>query len=223
MKQKLFVLLGDVVSSRHIADRDLFQSRLNEICRSINDRYGNDIFAPFKILKGLDEMGGVLENIFNFYNIINTVAESLYPQAMRWALVYDFVDTALDSGDVSKMDGPAFHRSSQSILQLKKTERLMNLSVEDEILDRVLTGEINLLLLFRHEISPKQRKIIKEYELVKNQMEVAERFGISQQSVSLALRRSRWKMIKDLEDELNHSLQGYQKRIHQTNLRSNPL
>ena len=223
MKQKLFVLLGDVVSSRQIADRDLFQSRLIEICRSINDRYGNDIFAPFKILKGLDEMGGVLENISNFYNIINTVAESLYPQAMRWALVYDFVDTALDSGDVSKMDGPAFHRSSQSILQLKKTERLMSLSVEDEILDRVLTGEINLLLLFRHEISPRQRKIIKEYELVKNQMEVAERFGISQQSVSLALRRSRWKMIKDLEDELNHSLQGYQKRIHQTNLGSNPV
>ena len=219
MKQKLFVLLGDVVSSRQIADRDLFQGQLNELCRNINDWYGNDIFAPFKILKGLDEMGGVLENISNFYNIINTVAESLYPQVMRCALVYDFVDTALDSRDVSRMDGPAFHRSSQSISQLKKTERRISISVQDEILDRTLAGEINLLLLFRHDISPKQRKIIKEYELIKNQMKVAERFGISQQSVSLALRRSRWKMIKELEDELDHSLQAYQKRIFQMNLR----
>jgi predicted DNA-binding protein YlxM (UPF0122 family) len=53
-------------------------------------------------------------------------------------------------------------------------------------------------------------------------MKVAESFGISQQSVSLALRRSRWKMIKELEDELNHSLQAYQKRIFQNDLRSNP-
>jgi len=49
MKQKLFILLGDVVSSRHIADRDLFQDRLNEMCRSINEQYDNDIYAPFKI------------------------------------------------------------------------------------------------------------------------------------------------------------------------------
>ncbi len=219
MKQKLFILLGDVVSSRQIADRDLFQDRLNEMCRSINERYDNNIYAPFKTLKGLDEMGGVLKSISNFYNIISTVAESLYPQVMRCALVFDFVDTALDSRDVSRMDGPAFHRSSQSILELKKTERRISISVQDEILDRTLAGEINLLLLFRHDISPKQRKIIKEYELVKNQMKVAESFGISQQSVSLALRRSRWKMINELEDELNQSLQAYQKRIFQTNLR----
>ena len=223
MKQKLFVLLGDVVSSRQIAERDLFQDRLNDICRSVNEQYDNDVYAPFKTLKGLDEMGGVLKNISNFYNIINTLAESLYPHVMRCALVYDFVDTALDSRDVSKMDGPAFHRSSQSISQLKKTERRISISVQDEILDLTLAGQINLLLLFRHEISPKQRKIIKEYELIKNQMKVAELFGISQQSVSLALRRSRWKIIRDLEDELNHSLQEYQKRIIQTNLGSNSI
>lgn len=213
MKQKLFVLLGDVVSSRQITDRDQFQSRLAELCSMINTEYANDIYAPFKGLKGLDEIGGVLKDISNAFNIIILISETLYPCKMRCSLVYDFVDTALDSGDVAKMDGPAFHRASKAILELKETELLTRIAVEDEVLDKILEGEINLILLFREARTPKQRKIIKEYELIKNQIKVSETLGLSQQHVSMTLKRTRWKMLKDLEEELNRSLHSYQLRI----------
>jgi hypothetical protein len=213
VKQKLFVLLGDVVSSRQIVDRDLFQSRLVELCSMINAEYARDIYAPFKGLKGLDEIGGVLKDISNAFNIIILISEMLYPCKMRCSLVYDFVDTALDSGDVAKMDGPAFHRASKAILELKETELLTRIAVEDEVLDKILEGEINLILQFREARTPKQRKIIKEYELMKNQIKVSESLGLSQQYVSMTLKRARWKMLKDLEEGLNRSLHSYQKRI----------
>lgn len=213
MKQKLFVFLGDVVSSRKISDRNEFQMLLENLCCEINARYANEIQAPFKTLKGLDEIGGALNNIHTIYNIITTISECLYPRQMRCALVYDYVDTALESKEISKMDGPAFHRAAQAIMELKKTELLFRLLAEDEVLDKALEGEINLMLLMRRERTPKQRLIVNEYELVKNQQEVASRLGISQQSVSLALRRSRWKLLKYLEDDLNGALQGYQDRI----------
>jgi hypothetical protein len=222
VKQKLFVLLGDVVSSRQIVDRDRFQSRMAELCSRINAEYANDIYAPFKGLKGLDEIGGVLKDISNAFNIIILISETLYPCKMRCSLVYDFIDTALVSGDVAKMDGPAFHRASTAILELKETELLARIAVEDEVLDRILEGEINLMLLFREARTAKQRKIIKEYELVKNQIKVSEKLGLSQQYVSMTLKRTLWKMLKDLEEELNRSLQIYQKRIERKEDRSMP-
>lgn len=222
MKQKLLVLLGDVVSSRQIVDRDRFQNRLAELCSMINAEYANDIYAPFKGLKGLDEIGGVLKDISNAFNIIILISEMLYPCKMRCSLVYDFVDTALDSGDIAKMDGPAFHRASKAILELKETELLTRIAVEDEVFDKILEGEINLILLFREARTPKQRKIIKEYELIKNQIKVSERLGLSQQYVSMTLKRTRWKMLKDLEEELNRSLYSYQQRIERKEERSMP-
>lgn len=222
VKQKLFVLLGDVVSSRQITDRDRFQSRLAELCSMINAEYANDIYAPFKGLKGLDEIGGVLKDISNAFNIIILISEMLYPCKMRCSLVYDFVDTALDSGDVAKMDGPAFHRASKAILELKETELLTRIAVEDEVFDKILEGEINLILLFKEARTLKQRKIIKEYELIKNQTKVAERLKLSQQYVSMTLKCTRWKMLKDLEEELNRSLHSYQQRIERKEERSMP-
>jgi hypothetical protein len=220
VKQKLFVLLGDVVSSRQIVDRDRFQSRLAELCSMINAEYAYDIHASFKGLKGLDEIGGVLKDVSNIFNIIIIISETLYPCKMRCSLVYDFIDTALDSGDIAKMDGPAFHRASKAILELKETELLTRIAVEDEVIDKILEGEINLIQLFRESRTPKQRKIIKEYELTKNQIKVSERLGLSQQYVSMTLKRTRWKMLKDLEDELNRSLHSYQQRIERKEERS---
>ncbi len=213
MRKKLFVLLGDVVASRQIEDRDGFQKALQDLCEEINHAYAGDIYAPFKTLKGLDEIGGVLSDISNIYNIIVLISDRLHPCRMRCALVFDYVDTALESRDVSRMDGPAFHKAAQAVIDLKKTALLFSFFVADEILDRALQGEINLMLLIRGERTPKQRQIIKEYELLKNQQEVAKKLGISQQYVSLVLSHSRWKMLNDLEDELNMSLQRYQERI----------
>jgi hypothetical protein len=222
VKQRHFVLLGDVVSSRRIVDRDRFQSSLAELCSRINAEYANDIYAHFKGLKGLDEIGGVLNDVSNTFNIIILISETLYPCKMRCSLVYDFIDTALDSGDVAKMDGPAFHRASKAILELKKTELLIRIAVEDEIIDKILEGEINLMLLNNAARTPKQRKIIKEYELIKNQAKIADKLGLSQQHVSMALKRSHWRMRKDLEEELNRSLHSYQKRIERKEDRSIP-
>lgn len=213
MRKKLFVLLGDVVASRQIKDRDGFQRALQDLCEDINHAYAKDIYAPFKTLKGLDEIGGVLSDMSNIYNIIILISEHLHPCQMRCALVFDYVDTALESKDVSKMDGPAFHKAAQAVNDLKKTALLFSLFSADEILDRALQGEINLMLFIRDERTLKQRQIIKEYERLKNQQDVAKKLGISQQYVSLVLSHSQWKMLKDLEDELNMSLQRYQDRI----------
>lgn len=207
MKQKFYVMLGDVIASRRITDREIFQRKLEEACSNANLDFVEDIYADFNILKGIDEIGGVLLNITSVYKIINALQEQFYPHSMRFALVFDYIDTAVESQEVSKMDGPAFHRASDILNNLKGSRLIFKMSINDEIMEKMVTGEINLIFLLKKSWSLRQRRILYEYRKIGNQNMVAKALGISQQAVSKALNRSMWKEISGIEEDLNYVLQ----------------
>ena len=61
MKDNLYVLLGDVISSRKLENREDFQNKLIYGCNMVNKIYENDIYSYMDILKGSDEIGVVLK------------------------------------------------------------------------------------------------------------------------------------------------------------------
>ncbi len=203
MPKKLFVLLGDVKSSREIKNRELFQDKLIKVCNELNQEYENDLYADFKILKGLDEIGGVLNEISNIYKIINKINNQIYPNTMRFVLVWDYIDTALNSKNVTKMDGPAFHKASTMMKLLKKSQTFFDMVTYNKTIDGSLIIMINLMLLYKERWTKKQRQIIEEYEKTLNQKKVALKYNITQQAVSKVINNTKWKNIRDLENELN--------------------
>ncbi len=215
MKRKLFVLMGDVISSRRIGDRDKFQKELEETCKEINSIYREDIYANFNILKGIDEISGVLSTISNCYRIITTFQEQLYPNSMRFGLVLDYVDTGLESKDAARMDGPAFHKVSHIMDKLKESRLVFGISAGDEMIDTAIANQVNLVLLLRKNWSPRQRQMIKEYERVMNQYELAKDLGTTQQNISAIINRSMWREIKSVEEDINYIFHEYSKRLQQ--------
>lgn len=211
MKQKLYVLLGDVVQSRRISDRENFQDRVEETCKKINAMYVKDLYADFKILKGIDEIGGVLSDMSSAYGIIATISEELHPNSMRFALVFDYIDTALKTRNVTKMDGSAFHKASDMLHRLKSSKLIFDMSVGDTAIDTAIAGQVNLILLLKRNWSARQHQVVREYELTKNQSVVAENLGITQQAVSKILNRSMWKEIKTIEENLSLVLRNYRR------------
>jgi len=214
MKQKLYVILGDVISSSRISDRENFQKRFEETCKEINIRYTNDMYADFKILKGIDEIGGVLSTMSNSYKIITNILERLYPNLMRFVLVLDYIDTSVETRNVIKMDGPAFHKASDIMSTLKKSKLMFDMYVGDKVIDTAIAGQINLILLLKKNWSARQHQIVKEYKISKNQYEVAKNLGITQQAVSKTLNLSMWKEIKNIEEKLDYILHNYSQRQH---------
>lgn len=206
MKKQLCVILGDVISSRRIKDKEAFQNKLQETCNEINTLYADYIYAEFKILKGIDEIEGILFDLSRSYEIISAILERLYPNLMRFVLVDDYIDTAIESRDVAKMDGPAFHKASDIMGELKKSKLIFGISIEDKTIENLICGEINLILLFKKNLSAKQHLIAKEYKQTGSQHEVAKRLGITQQAVSKALNRSLWEEIRHIEQGLNYAL-----------------
>jgi len=213
MKQKFYVLLGDVISSSKIQNREEARKKLARACNEVNNVYAKDIRADFKILKGIDEIGGVLSTMRNIYNIITTILWQLYPNLIRFVLVFDYIDTAIDTGDIAKMDGSAFHKASNMMPLLKKSKLMFDMRVGDKMIDNSITGQVNLILLLKKNWSAHQNRIVREYEKTKNQYEVAKKLGTTQQSVSNTLNRSMWKEIKSIEEKLNDMLEEYTQKI----------
>ena len=202
MKEKLYVLLGDVVSSTRIVERDIFQKKINDACMEINGLYADDILADFKILKGLDEIGGVLFSSSNVYDVITILLDRLYPNLMRFALAFDRIDTAVESKDVAKMDGPAFHKASDIIIELKQTKKYFAMFLGYGNLDKVIGGTINLILTIKRDWSQKEHQIVNETKKGNTQVEIAKELGITQQAVSKTLKRLMWKELEGLEEDL---------------------
>jgi predicted DNA-binding protein YlxM (UPF0122 family) len=211
MTKKLYVMLGDVIASRRIKDREKFRQKLEKACLDINRNFSGDIYADFKILKGIDEIEGVLKNIASVYKIMDTMLEELSPHSMRFVIVLDQIDTALESREVSRMDGPAFHNASDALKDLKGSRLMFRLSTGDEILDKAVAGEINLIFFLKNGWSSRQRRILKEYMNTGTQDMVAKSLDITQQAVSKAIKRSMWKEISGIEDDLNYVLQNHPK------------
>ena len=203
MPKKLFVLLGDVKSSREIKNRELFQEKLIKVCNELNQEYQQNLYADFKILKGLDEIGGVLTETSSIYKIISKITNQIYPNTIRFILVRDYIDTALNSKDVTRMDGPAFHKASERMKLLKKSKTFFDMVTYNETIDSSLIIMINLMLLYKERWTKKQRQIIEEYEKTLNQKKVAFKYNITQQAVSKVINNTKWKNIKDLENQLN--------------------
>lgn len=113
-----YVLLGDVVGSRDIEDREAFRRTLVDACETANETCGSDLDAPFELLKGIDELGGVLTSPAPVYDVVDEFAAALRPHEIRVAVAAGGIDVAPESGDVTRMDGPAFHRADELLAAL---------------------------------------------------------------------------------------------------------
>lgn len=214
-EKRLGVLLGDVISSRALDRRNVFSQKIQKVCESVNAKFSNQLFGDFKILKGLDEIGGVLKGPGPVYKIISLITEELYPVSLNFVFVYNIVDTALETRNTALMDGPAFHKAAIEMNKLKKSRLTFYMECQNELIDRAITGEVNMLSLIKKHWSSKQHKIARQYEMVKSQKEVAKQFNVTPQAISQTLRNISWKEINAIEQEINDNLEQYEKMISQ--------
>ncbi len=209
MEKELYVLLGDVVDSRKLNQREYFQKRLNHACTEINQRYKRDLYADMKIIKGADEIRCVLKTVENVYNIMDFVWNEIYPQKMRFVLVRGLIDTSLSNRDITQMDGPAFHHASNMMNSLKKSGLFFEMSLGNDVTDAALKGQVNLIIIIKNSWSSRRREIVRMYEKEGSQKDVADKMGISQQAVSKNLKESMWNKVKLIEKDLKKSMNSY--------------
>jgi hypothetical protein len=203
------VLLGDVVGSRGLSNRAVFGTTLETACRSVDEAFADAVIAPATPLKGVDEVGVVLEDWRVVYDVVRRFYEAVHPVRVRFAAVAGDIDVGVGSGRVPAMDGPAFHRADEMLASVADADLLFDLAVSESTLDRAIADEVNLLLRWRAGLTERQAEYVRAYERRGTQAAAAADLGVTQQAVSNELRDAGWPFVDRIERRLGRTLEEY--------------
>lgn len=208
MKQKYVVIVGDVIKSGSAKDRKEYWNKLQGVVNKVNEKYKEFFYAPMMIIKG-DEITAVLHHGEQSYAILRFFQEEFYPYQIRFASVKGVIDVGIKTKNASIMDGEAFWKADDHLESIKKERKYFYFDFGNELLDEVISSMTSLLAHLKSRWSEKERMIIVLYEKYGNQMDAAEKCGITQQGVSDALKRSYWREIRENEKIIEKVLKSY--------------
>ena len=177
------VLIADIVSSRKIKDRDRIQKILGDLFKKIN-RNSATILSPITITLG-DEFQCVYSRADEIFSHIWKTLEAVYPERIRFSYGIGEITTKINKQQAIGMDGPAFYEAREGLIQLKKDDYLLNLSIKDNKSSQVNFIR-NILYLLSNHIEGWKKNRIKIISLLEREKEIksiAEELKISEQAV----------------------------------------
>lgn len=201
------VVLGDVIASRDVPDREEFGKRLHATCEEANETASEYVTTPFEVIKGVDEIGGVLRDLTHLYHVVDVLAAGVRPERLRLAAAPGEIDVTGESA--SEMDGPAFHQASSTLAWMESEGLLFDVAHGDDLALGAVASQIHLIQLLKHRWTEHQREIVTGYERHESQSAVAEELNISQPAVSRALRRAQYRDLRHAEQRVTAFLRGY--------------
>jgi len=114
-------VIGDLVLSKDIARRDVFQRKLAASLDALGGEKGSGLASPFTITLG-DEFQAVYRSGGGLWPDLVTLLAAIHPVQVRFGLGVGEIATKLNPKQALGMDGPAFHRARAALTTLKGGE-----------------------------------------------------------------------------------------------------
>jgi len=210
MTRQYCVVLADVVDSQKIKDREAFRQKLDTAISEVNQRYRDTMWAEFTAIKGVDEFGAVLNSVRPIADVQKIFSRTLHPEHFRMAAVVDKIDVNRESSEISRMDGPAFARADMILSELEEDESKFRLSGNSDIVDTLVSDQINLLEIIRSEWGNTTMEVVRQYAKSKKQSAIAKELDVSVQTVSYHLGKSNVEQVLRVESRLSNVLENYE-------------
>lgn len=150
-------LIGDIISSKQIENRNEAQEKLVELMNKINDKYKNYICSPFTITVG-DEFQALLKVNSPVFQLIDELAASFSPYEIRFGVGKGGILTEINKEQSIGMDGPVFWYAREAINSVHE-KKYYGISKVGVILeDKAQEHLINTLLITGDFIKSKWTK-----------------------------------------------------------------
>jgi hypothetical protein len=124
---KKIALIGDIVSSKKITDRDKTQEKLQSILNRLNSKKDTHLISPYTITLG-DEFQALFNQADDLFLDTLLILQAIYPEKIRFSYGIGTIETKINQEYAIGMDGPAFHDARKGIEELKKTSYLFNIT-----------------------------------------------------------------------------------------------
>ena len=207
-------IIGDIIGSKKLSDRNIIQKQLNETLNNVNIIYNKYISSIFMITLG-DEFQGLLKYGSPICEIIDKIERDVYPIELRFGIGVGEITTTIDFNSSLGADGPAYYFARKVINDLKLNEKKkmmpkssIGIEIENNITATALINSIfsqNTIIKSRWT---KRQKEILNVLLNSNgtQNSVALKLGINQSNVQKAIQASGYYTYKHAQQVVDKVL-----------------
>lgn len=202
-------IIGDLINSRSISDRELFQENLIKTLNEINTKYKKSIVTKFTLTLG-DEFQAILNLDHNLMKIIDELFVNI-KCPFRMGIGYGEIITKIDPNISIGADGSAYWRARKAI------DYVYNNNYQDRcniyfIGEQEADSTVNTLFLLTETVKYQWTNLQKEtfelmfndgiYDESFNQQLFAKKINISQSSLSKRLSSGNIKIYLHGRNEL---------------------
>lgn len=212
-------IIGDIVRSKNIKERNQVQKVLEKTLNDINKKFKDNISAKFMITLG-DEFQGLLNSGTDVITIIEYIERKMYPVRLRFGIGIGEISTVINPDIPYGADGPAYYNARNMIESLKQRERrkksfAANIMIMIDSADNtaaLLNSIFSLYTLIKQRWTTRQREVIYNcMEYGDNQIITAKRLGITQSSVQKNLSNSGYYTYKNTMETISKVLSEIRK------------
>lgn len=224
MGKNYYVLIGDIINSKNISERNLFQNKLKDLLAQINDRYNKVIESKFSITLG-DEFQAILNSADKIFEIIFNIELNLYPVKVRFALSYGQIDTEINKDLPLGSDGPAWWQARKILKEIKeKNERGLkgrtNIKFAglNKDFSNIFNSTFSVIFNIKNRWTINQIKIIKEiinsYGITGDikQADIANQLNITPSELNKSLKSSSYLDIANLLKNIENIIISEEKK-----------
>lgn len=175
------VIIGDLVSSRTLPDRQDVQHRLEAALHQANTAQPG-LTSPYTLTLG-DEFQAVLDRGQRVFRDAMAIQAAVHPVLVRFSLAVGNLSTAVNPRQALGMDGPAFHDARAGIETLKTQDSLLRVRLDDPDTTALANAGLSLISHAVRRWQTRRIRILSALQHERPVPQIAETIGISEQAV----------------------------------------
>ena len=211
-----YALIGDIIESRHLANRAQQQEALNQVLDNLNDRYQAHLASRFSLTLG-DEFQGLVKVGAPIFQMIDELRLALPDLNLRLGLGLGEILTSINPALSLGADGPAYWRAREAIQQVHQQHHYETVHVylvtgqEDQ--DATLNHSLALSEFVRSSWIQSQMETFRTildlgyYQSRFDQKRVASALGLSSSAFAKRMKSSGIKLYLDVKNDLNQAIE----------------
>ncbi len=190
-EQKYIAVIGDLIGSRQLPERDKVQVRLNYFLVKINSHFTDLIAADFANTIG-DEFQGLVKRDFPLQEFLQ-----FFHQHFGWKIKTRF---GIGLGDLTTtikntaigLDGACFYHARTALQQAKDQSKFLTFAGFE--MNLALTALFDLVFQIESKWSQRQKEIIVLYREVGDQSAIARQLQVTKQSVFDTIKAAKYNL-----------------------------
>ncbi len=192
----MIVLIGDIIESKQLSGkkREQVQASLLKQFDEIN-RESDSIEAPYTITLG-DEFQSVYADASTLWEDCWKILAELHPVSVRFSAAIGSISTPINNKQAIGMDGPAFHIARDRIEEMKKSNRLFSIDIEEAENDSEKQAVVDLMNSSLKLLSNE----MKSWKKIRFQILVMLNSGMPVKAIAKGLNISETAVYKNRED-----------------------